>query len=163
MYLQIQKARRKDLPIVLRLLAAMDGEEPLPLARATAIHREMSRYPSYSCYLALADGVAIGTFSLLVFPTLVHDGRLEALVDGVVVDPAFRGRGIGGAMMAEAMRLAAQAGCHKLGLSSNAKREDAHRFYRSLGFRQHGVSFWIDIAPLGNAEQSVRELLSAAH
>jgi GNAT superfamily N-acetyltransferase len=162
MNLQIHKARRKDLPVVVKLLAAMDGEEPMSTARAAGIYREMSRYPSYECYLALADGVPVGTFTLLVFPTLVHDGTREALVDGVVVDPSSRGRGIGGAMMAEAMRLAAQAGCYKLALSSNAKREDAHRFYRSLGFRQHGVSFWIDIVPLGNPYKAVRELVAAA-
>ena len=162
MNLQIHKVRRKDLPAVIGLLAEMDGEEALSLAHAARIHREMSRYPSYACYLALADGEPVGSFALLVFPTLVHDGRLEALVDAVVVAAQWRGRGIGGAMMAEAMQLAAQAGCYKLALSSNSKREDAHRFYRSLGFRQHGVSFWIDIVPLGNPNKAVRELIGAA-
>ena len=161
MNLQIHKARRRDLAVVVKLLAAMDSEEAMSVSRAAAIHREMSRYPDYACYLALADGEAIGTFTLLVFPTLVHEGRREALVDGVVVHPEWRGRGIGGAMMAEAMRLAAHAGCYKLALSSNSRREDAHRFYRSLGFRQHGVSFWIDIVPLGNANQAVRERVAA--
>jgi GNAT superfamily N-acetyltransferase len=162
MNLQICKVRRKDLPAVVKLLADMDGEEPLSLATAGRIYREMSRYPSYSVYLALADGQPVGTFTLLVFPTLVHDGRFEAVIDGVVVAPEWRGRGIGGAMLAEAMQLAAQAGCYKLALSSNSKREDAHRFYRSLGFRQHGVSFWIDIVPLGNPNKAVRELIGEA-
>ena len=162
MNLQIRKARRKDLPAVVRLLAAMDGEAPIPIARAASIYREMSHYPSFAFYLALADGEPVGTFTLLVYPTLVHDGTPEALVDGVVVDPQWRGRGVGGAMMAEAMRLAAQAGCYKLALSSNSKREDAHRFYRSLGFRQHGVSFWIDIVPLGDPNSAVRELVRTA-
>lgn len=157
MNIEIHKARRKDLPTVIRLLAAMDGEEPLAPGDAARIYREMSRYPSYSCYLALNDGEAIGTFTLLVFPTLVHNGAPEALIDGVVVAPEWRGRGVGGAMMAEAMRLAAGAGCYKLALSSNLKREDAHRFYRSLGFRQHGVSFAIDIVPLGNPQEVVRQ------
>ena len=161
MNLQILKVKRKDLPAVIALLAQMDGEEPLSLTRASRILREMSRYPTFECYLALADGEPVGTFTLLVYPTLVHDGSLEALIDGVVVAPEWRGRGIGGAMMAEAMRLAALAGCYKLALSSNAKREDAHRFYRSFGFRRHGVSFWIDIVPLGNPNKAVRELVGA--
>ena len=162
MNLEIRKARRKDLPLVLGLLAKMDDEQPLSLTRATNVFREMSRYPSYTCYLAYSGGEPIGTFTLLVFPTLVHDGRFEALVDGVVVAPEWRGRGLGGAMMAEAMQLAAEANCYKLMLSSNVKREDAHRFYRSLGFRQHGLSFWIDIVPLGKREQAVRALAELA-
>ena len=150
MAVEIRKVQRKDLGTLVELLAQMDGEPPLPAVHAQRVFREMSAYPSYSSWLACVHGEPVGTFSLLVFPTLVHKGAFEALVDAVVVAPAWRGRGIGGAMMAEAMRLAARAGCYKLMLSSNVKREDAHRFYRSLGFRQHGVSFWIDIVPLGD-------------
>jgi GNAT superfamily N-acetyltransferase len=148
MNIEIRKAGHEDLAAVVQLLAEMDGEPALALSHASRIHREMSRYPSYSCYLALSDGEPVGTFTLLVFPTLVHDGASEAVVDGVVVSASCRGRGIGEAMMKEAMRLAAQAGCYKLVLSSNLKREHAHRFYEALGFRQHGVSFCIDIDPL---------------
>ena len=119
----------------------------------------MSRYRDYTCYLALEGGRPVGTFTLLVFPTLVHEGAFEALVDAVVIAPSARGRGLGGAMMAEAMRLAAAAGCYKLMLSSNVKREDAHRFYRSLGFRQHGLSFYVDIAPLGDPYAALSALV----
>jgi hypothetical protein len=31
-------------------------------------------------------------------------------------------------------------------LSSNARREEAHAFYESLGFARHGFSFRVDIA-----------------
>jgi GNAT superfamily N-acetyltransferase len=161
MSVEIRKVRRRDLPLLLELLAQMDGAPQLPAAQAQRVFREMSLYPSYASYFGCVHGKPVGTFSLLVFPTLVHRGAFEALVDAVVVAPAWRGRGIGGAMMAEAMRLAAEAGCYKLMLSSNAKRTDAHRFYRSLGFRQHGVSFWIDIVPLGGAYKAARgELVS---
>ena len=36
------------------------------------------------------------------------------------------------------------AGCYKMALSSNLKREAAHRFYDSLGFGRHGYSFLIE-------------------
>ena len=56
MNIEIRKARRRDLPLVTRLLACMGDEAPMPLARAASIHRQMSRYPSYTCYLAFVDG-----------------------------------------------------------------------------------------------------------
>lgn len=146
MKMEIRKATRTDLPAVVQLLAEMDGERPLPIAQADRIFTDMSRYPSYSCYLAFIDAQPVGTFTLLVFVSLVHDGAPEAVIDGVVVSPAWRGRGVGTAMMAEAMRVAQEEGCYKLMLSSNSKRQDAHRFYGRLGFRQHGLSFWVDIA-----------------
>ena len=161
MHFEIRKARRKDLPAIVDILAHMEDHTPPPVAAVTRIHREMRRHPSHTCYLAYADGELVGTFTLLIVPTLAHEQRLHAIVDTVVVARDRRGRGIGGAMMAEAMRLAAEAGCYRLAVSSDLAREDADRFYRSLGFRQHGVSFWIDIVPLGHGHKSVRELVGA--
>ena len=46
-------------------------------------------------------------------------------------------------MMEFAMEFARQQGCYKLTLSSNLARGDAHAFYRSLGFEQHGLSFQV--------------------
>jgi len=124
------------------LLAAMDDEAPLPLATMRERFAAMRRYPDYRCYLVTdADDVPLGTFSLLVFPVMVHDGRPEALLEAVVVAPSARGRGIGKRMMLEAMRLAREAGAAKLALSSNARRLQAHQFYRQLGFTEHGISF----------------------
>ncbi|NOV22445.1 GNAT family N-acetyltransferase [Cupriavidus necator] len=128
------------------LLAAMDGEMPLPLATMRERYATMRRYPDYRCYMMVgADDVPLGTFSLLVFPVMVHDGRPEAIVEAVVVAPTARGMGVGKAMMREAMRLAREAGAAKLALSSNARRLRAHRFYRQLGFTEHGISFSIEL------------------
>ena len=80
---------------------------------------------------------------------MLHDGAYEALVDGVVVAPQYRNQGVGRRMMEFAMETAAKAGCYKLALSSNLRRKDAHRFYLDLGFRQHGVSFYVDLRKPG--------------
>lgn len=131
-----------DLEQLAALLATMDDEPPLPLATMRERYAQMRRYPDYRCFFMVDEGgVPLGTFSLLVFPVMVHDGRPEAIVESVVVAPQARGRGIGRAMMMEAMRLAREANAAKLALSSNARRLDAHRFYRGLGFTQHGISF----------------------
>jgi GNAT superfamily N-acetyltransferase len=124
------------------LLATMDDEAPLPLATMRERYAQMRRYPDYRCWFMLDEqDVPLGTFCLLVFPVMVHDGRPEAIVESVVVSPAARGKGIGKAMMMEAMRLSREAGAAKLALSSNARRLRAHDFYRGLGFTEHGISF----------------------
>ena len=46
--------------------------------------------------------------------------------------------------------------CYKLVLSSNAKRARAHEFYDKLGFRRHGISFWIDLPPDGTSGEEAR-------
>jgi GNAT superfamily N-acetyltransferase len=101
--------------------------------------------------LAFRDGTPAATLTLFVLPLLAHRGRPEALVEDVAVHPQAQGGGIGRALMAEAMRRARQAGCYKLALSSNRKREAAHAFYDRLGFERHGVSFVVPLDRDGGA------------
>ena len=102
--------------------------------------------PGYQTWLAISCNRPVGTFALLLLPLLTHGGARTGLLESVVVAPAARGKGVGRAMLAHAMRLCANAGCYKLALSSNLKRREAHRFYQGLGFHQHGVSLQIDPA-----------------
>lgn len=140
--LSLRTATVADLPLLNQLYAEMDREGLLEAGAISAIWEQMQQFPNYNIYLAEQTGKAVGTFTLLVLPTMMHRGfHRSALLDSVAVRPALRGQGIGKAMMQMALELAREAGCYKVMLSSNLKRERAHGFYRSLGFEQHGWSF----------------------
>jgi GNAT superfamily N-acetyltransferase len=143
MDLTYRPATRADLPQILTLLAHLDetGAVPMPLTVAEAIFERIARYPSYTIWLVESAGQVVGTYTLLIIDNLGHHGTPAGLVENVVVIPEARGQGIGEAMMIHARDLCHRAGCYKLALSSNAKREDAHRFYDRIGFARHGYSF----------------------
>ena len=150
MNLRIREATAEDLPAVLALYAqpAMDDGRVLPLAQARELFAQFARYPDYRLYVASDEAqpsAVVGTFALLVMHNLGHLGTPSAIVEDVVVNPGQQGQGIGRQMMAHARELARQAGCYKLVLSSNQKRERAHVFYESLGFQRHGFSFLIEL------------------
>src|ERR1044072_8309642 len=84
---------------------------------------------------------AVGTADVLVVPNLTHDGAPWALVENVVVDPQWRRRGIGKALLKHAVRVADDAGCFKLQLTSSNHRDEAHRFYERLGFTATSTGF----------------------
>jgi GNAT superfamily N-acetyltransferase len=63
----------------------------------------------------------------------------------VVISREWQGKGIGKEMMKYAMNISKQMGCYKLVLSSHIRREGAHKFYESLGFKKHGFSFIVDL------------------
>jgi GNAT superfamily N-acetyltransferase len=155
MTLYLRQATAQDLPQVLQLYAqpAMDNGQVLSLAAAEQHLAQFSRYPSYSLFVACSglqgdptcDNPVIGTFALLVMHNLAHQGTPSAIVEDVVVSAEHQSQGVGRAMMAHAIGLAREAGCYKLVLSSNQKRERAHAFYESLGFQRHGLSYLIEI------------------
>ncbi len=143
----IRAASRSDLPEVLRLYAQpdMDDGKVLALLEAERIFERMSRYPNYKIYVAVREERVVGTFALLIMDNLGHLGAPSAVIEDVCVDPVRQGQGVGKAMMRHALRLAGEHGCYKAMLSSNLKRERAHAFYESLGFKRHGYSFTIEI------------------
>jgi GNAT superfamily N-acetyltransferase len=105
----------------------------------------MKRYPNYTVYVAELEGKIIGAFALLIMDNLAHLGAPSGVVEDVVVHQEWRGLGIGKVMIQFAMEQCRQAGCYKLALSSNLRRESAHKFYESLGFEQHGYSFLVNL------------------
>ena len=64
-------------------------------------------------------------------------GRIAMLVVG----PDRRGRGIGQALVAEALRRMGQAGCELVEVTSNDRLTEAHAFYRQLGFERTSQRF----------------------
>jgi GNAT superfamily N-acetyltransferase len=148
----VRPAAPDDAETLAALLAEMDDQATraaLDADGARRIMAGMAAYPYFRAFLAWADGVAVGTFSLLVFSSLTHEGKPQAVLDAVVIRRACRGRGIGSAMLDHAVRIAGEAGCYKIALSSNLKRMDAHRFYENFGFTQHGISLAIPLAKQG--------------
>ncbi|MCJ8282249.1 MAG: GNAT family N-acetyltransferase [Rivularia sp. ALOHA_DT_140] len=142
MSLDIRTASLEDVNLLIELYAGMNGESPLPNDLAKEIFAAIIRIPNYHIYLVFNNNQPVATFSLLHLPTMMYQGYHKyAVLDAVTVSPKFRSQGIGREMIKTAMKMSADEGCYKVTLSSSLKRERAHRFYKSLGFEQHGWSF----------------------
>jgi GNAT superfamily N-acetyltransferase len=148
MNITIRQAQAADIPAVLAIYAqpGMDDGRVLSDDAAQRVFAEFARYPNYRLFVACdeASGRVVGSYALLVMHNLAHCGTPSAIAEDVVVQPDCQGQGVGRRMMAHAVEQARRAGCYKLALSSNRKRQAAHAFYESLGFAQHGLSFVIE-------------------
>lgn len=88
---------------------------------------------------ARADGELVGTLALAVFPVLT--GK-RAWIEDVVVLPEVRGRGVATALVEEALRRAARAGCRTVDLTSRPSRIEANRLYEKLGFQRRETNVY---------------------
>jgi GNAT superfamily N-acetyltransferase len=91
--------------------------------------------------VAEVRGDVIGVCQLIVFRHLQAKGGLCAELESVHVHPDHRGRGIGHALVHEAIARARELGCYRVQLTSNHARTDAHGFYRALGFEASHEGF----------------------
>lgn len=140
---EIRDAIEGDLPAVLRILAesGIDGGTSFTLDEAREHFAHIRRQPGFRLLVALVEGEAVGTYALQIMNKMGKRGTPAGVVEDVAVLPSCQGQGVGRAMMEHARDECRRAGCYKLALSSNLRREDAHRFYDSLGFERHGFSF----------------------
>lgn len=140
MGLLFRAAKIDDLPAIVRMLAddflgsqREQYENPLPDSYIKAFN-EIEADPNNELIVAEKDGEVIGTLQLTFTPSISFRGGKRATVESVRVDESLRGQGIGRKLMLYAIERARDAGCISMQLTTNAEREDAHRFYRNLGF-----------------------------
>jgi ribosomal protein S18 acetylase RimI-like enzyme len=143
----IREAVESDLPAILGVYseAGIDSGDAFSVEEARAQLARFRQYPSCRVFVAELGVKIAGTYTLLILDKLGKRGTPAGVVEDVAVVPRYQGRGIGRAMMRHAMEECRAAGCYKLTLSSNLKREAAHRFYDGLGFERHGYSFRIEL------------------
>ena len=129
-----------DLPTVLALLAedAIARErsgyavEVSPAVRAA--FDEISADPNNELLVGEREGEVIACLQLTYIPGLSRGGMRRALVEAVRVRADLRGQRIGEQLMEEAMARARARGCGLIQLTTDKRREAAHRFYARLGF-----------------------------
>lgn len=108
-----------------------------PLTRTQL--EEIVTSPAVTLFMARSDGKLAGSLSLVVFR--IPDG-VRAWVESVVVDEAFRGRGIGELLSVRAVEHAQALGAKSIDLTSRPSREAANRLYKKIGFEQRETNVY---------------------
>lgn len=83
-------------------------------------------------YVAEVDNKVVGWIHVIIYKSLVSEEKATVL--GLVVDRTFLRQGIGRELMRWGERWAKNCGCNGIMLKSNSIREDAHSFYRGIGY-----------------------------
>jgi len=147
MQIVIRKANNEDLSGILEIYNQpdMDNGKTLSEEQAKVIFKKISTYPNYEIFVAVDDKKIVGTFALAIMDNLAHMGATSGLIEDVIVKTDVQNNEIGKQMMKYAIGYCREYGCYKVALSSNIKREKAHHFYKSLGFKIHGYSFLLEL------------------
>lgn len=141
----IRQARREDVAAIVGMLAddqigsTRDSADDLtPYLKA---FEEIDADPAQVLIVADDAGEAVGTLQLSIIPGLARKGALRGQIEAVRVRASHRGSGLGGELMTWAIDESRRRGCALVQLTSDVKREDAHRFYERLGFEATHTGF----------------------
>ena len=90
--------------------------------------------------LAECEGRVQGLVAMETLYSVAHGSEL-ARITALVVDPACERRGVGRRLLREVEQRARQAGIARIEVTSNARRDSAHAFYRGCGYADGSLRF----------------------
>lgn len=140
-------ATRGDLDAIVRMLAddALGASretwaDPLPTCYVEAFEA-IDADPRNELHVVTLDERVVGVAQLTLIPNLSHSGGWRAQIEGVRIDGSVRSKGIGRRLFEHLVSEAERRSCVLVQLTSDKARNDAIRFYETLGFTPSHVGF----------------------
>lgn len=136
--IRVRPAELGDASDVARLL----GELGYPCSRDEAAERiaVVRHDPRQHLLLAEIDGDTFGLVSLYTLYSVIHGDEL-ARITGLVVQAGCQGQGIGRRLLREVESISRRIGVRRIEVTSNARRAEAHAFYRHCGYADGSLRF----------------------
>jgi aminoglycoside 6'-N-acetyltransferase I len=139
----VRLARPGDVPALVQLFEQLGYTTDEQTLRAQL--ETFGRGGAHALVAELANHALAGVATVAVHPRL-YTRAPSAQLTALVTDRAARRHGVGRALTRAAAELAREAGCEKLYVRTNRRRQESPPFYRSLGFEE--THFTFDL-PLG--------------
>lgn len=141
--MQITAAKKQHIPEAIKLqIQVYRTKELAPNTQRR--FEDLLNDPNCDVLVAV-EGRRILATGMVFYIHVPVRGRSFAFVEGLVVDEAARGRGLGTAMLSEFVNLSRKRDCYKIIFTSGFDREDAHALYEKLGFKKWGYEFRMDL------------------
>ena len=129
----VRPARPDDVPALVQLFEQLGYTTDEPTLRA-----QLDRFHSggsHAVVAELASHALAGLATVAVHPRL-YTRAPSAQLTALVTDRNARRHGVGRALTRAAAQIAREAGCEKLYVRTNRRRQESPPFYRSLGFEE---------------------------
>ena len=103
--------------------------------------KSISNNPDYYIAVACNGNEIVGTAMAIVCYDIVGNCNPYLLVENVVISNRYRGQGIGKLLMKDIEDFGQEHHCNYVFLVSGNNREDAHKFYESIGYIGNSKGF----------------------
>ena len=135
MKIKIREIIQDDLEDLLKLYEQL-GQNPFVQVdeHILTVWNKILQNKDYHIVVADVDGAVVSTCTCVIIPNLTHNQRPYAVVENVVTDQNFRGKGYATSCLNYAKEIAIKNNCYKLMLMTGSKKETTLNFYRNAGY-----------------------------
>ncbi len=137
---EFRLARRADLAAIVALLAddVLGATREVAAGDVSDVYvrafDDITNDPRNELIVGDDGGIVVAVLQLTWIPGLTRKGAERGQIEGVRVAATHRSQGVGRDLFRFAIDRASARGCRIVQLTTDNRRPDAHRFYRSLGF-----------------------------
>jgi ribosomal protein S18 acetylase RimI-like enzyme len=132
--IKIRSVKKEDKEVLVKLFTQLTkGENNFDLEMILSDN-------SCRCIVLEDNDTVIGSATLSIYSSPVK-GRV-GVVEDVIVDKNYRGKGLGRSLMDELIKIGEKENLTYITLTSNPKREAARNLYQSLGFELYDTGFF---------------------
>ncbi len=89
------------------------------------------------------EGEIVSSCVCVIIPNLTHCQQPYALIENVITDENYRGRGYATACLDYAKAIAIKENCYKMMLLTGSKKESTLEFYERAGYNQNDKTGFI--------------------
>ena len=148
MKFHVREATENDLPQLLDLYAQLHPEEHFSADdRTEAVWQKILSKPSNVVFMGCLGDRIVSSCHLVIVDNITHGNRPYAVIENVITDERFRGKGYATRLLNYAKASAQKAHCYKMMLMTSSKEETTLNFYKLAGFNGHdktGFVQWLD-------------------
>lgn len=136
-----REAKREDLERIVQLLAddmLGTGREDMSIPLHQAYEQAfdaISKDKHNELIVAEWDEKVVGVCQLTYIPYLTYRGSWRAIIEGVRIASEYREKGLGEALIKEAIIRAKAKGVRIVQLTTDKQRSQAKHFYEKIGFK----------------------------
>lgn len=149
MNIRIRRVRQEDIGFIYEMICDLEHQR-LNRREFNAVFRANLQNPDVHYLIAFNNDTPVGFGSLHIQRLLHHAGAVGE-VQELYTSPDVRGLGIGKQLLAALRRIAVKKKCKNLEVTSNRRREAAHRFYVREGMQQSHFKFVEELS--GDADE----------
>ncbi len=133
--MMIREITENDFDGLMKLYAQL-GDNPIPQKSEEVLDvwNKILQNKDYHIVVADVEGKVVSTCTCVIIPNLTHNQRPYAVVENVVTDHNFRGKGYATLCLDFAKKIAIKNNCYKLMLMTGSKKEATLNFYRNAGY-----------------------------
>lgn len=137
--MEIRRITLDDLDRVFELLNVL-YENKLKYEKFKEIYKLKLNDENSYYIVAIEENKIIGILTSELQVKL-HRTKKQSFIEDLIVDKDYRNKGIGKALLHNAVEYAKNNNCEVVELTSYIKNENAHRFYENNNFIKHSYKF----------------------